>query len=114
MHDIGCSRQNYKCKQCGLCVAKADKEDHDAEAHADVVCPDCAFTAPKFRFGNHAEECKMKPKPCEFCEQVVPHLQFSAHYEQCGSKTFKCADCNDCVRNLDKAAHKSSGMCDSI
>lgn len=41
MHDIGCSRQNYKCKECGMCVAKADKEDHDNEAHSVIVCPDC-------------------------------------------------------------------------
>ena len=47
MHDIGCSRQNYKCKECGLCVPKADKEDHEEEEHVDVGCEHCNFKAPK-------------------------------------------------------------------
>ena len=31
MHEIGCYRANYKCKQCGQCVPKEDKEEHDEE-----------------------------------------------------------------------------------
>lgn len=33
MHEIGCARMNYKCRECGEVVAKADKEEHEAEAH---------------------------------------------------------------------------------
>jgi hypothetical protein len=33
MHDIGCSRQNYKCKECNKCVPKAEKDEHEAEEH---------------------------------------------------------------------------------
>ena len=33
MHEIGCARNNYKCKECGEIVAKAEKEEHDKEAH---------------------------------------------------------------------------------
>ena len=29
MHDIGCSRSNYRCPKCKKCVAKCDKEEHD-------------------------------------------------------------------------------------
>lgn len=29
MHDIGCSRSNYRCPQCKKCVAKSDKEEHE-------------------------------------------------------------------------------------
>lgn len=57
MHDIGCSRQNYKCKDCGQCIAKADKEEHDEEEHKNMVCPDCAFTAPKFKYADHEAKC---------------------------------------------------------
>jgi DNA-directed RNA polymerase subunit RPC12/RpoP len=38
MHDIGCARSNYKCKECGDIVAKSDKEEHDKDAHTKVVC----------------------------------------------------------------------------
>ena len=31
MHDIGCSRANYKCAKCKKCVAKSDKDDHDED-----------------------------------------------------------------------------------
>jgi hypothetical protein len=33
LHEIGCARNNYKCKECGECVAKAEKEEHEEEAH---------------------------------------------------------------------------------
>ena len=38
MHDMGCARQNYKCKECNQCVAKADKEEHEEEEHKEVKC----------------------------------------------------------------------------
>ena len=38
MHTIGCARQNYKCMECGMCVAKADREEHEEEEHAEIVC----------------------------------------------------------------------------
>ena len=53
MHDIGCARQNYKCKECGLCVPKADKEEHEEEQHKVKTCEDCAFSAPMFKYGDH-------------------------------------------------------------
>jgi len=31
MHDIGCSRQNYRCAKCKKCVAKSEKEEHDED-----------------------------------------------------------------------------------
>lgn len=38
MHEVGCARMNYKCAVCGEIVAKAEKEEHDKEAHTKVVC----------------------------------------------------------------------------
>lgn len=38
MHEIGCARQFYKCQECGDVVAKADKEEHEAEAHKKMKC----------------------------------------------------------------------------
>ena len=64
MHEIGCLRSNYKCKECGMCVAKEDKEDHEEEEHAEMTCSNCNFTAPKYRYKNHSENCALKPKSC--------------------------------------------------
>ena len=36
MHDIGCARMNYKCKLCGEVVAKAEKDEHEANSHKKV------------------------------------------------------------------------------
>lgn len=32
IHDIQCARMNFRC-HCGMAVAKADKEQHEAEMH---------------------------------------------------------------------------------
>ncbi len=36
LHDVACARNNYLCKECGEVVAKADKEEHEREAHVPV------------------------------------------------------------------------------
>ena len=59
MHEIGCARMNYKCKECGEVVAKADKEEHDAEAHKPITCQYCSYSASKIVFGNHETHCEM-------------------------------------------------------
>tara|TARA_B110000285_G_scaffold13608_2_gene13443 strand:+ start:77 stop:325 length:249 start_codon:yes stop_codon:yes gene_type:complete len=61
MHDIGCSRQNYKCKECNMCVAKEDKEEHEEEEHTEIICQHCDFRAIKFKYGDHDLKCKKKP-----------------------------------------------------
>ena len=33
MHEIRCIRLYYKCKECGEIVAKAEREEHEEEAH---------------------------------------------------------------------------------
>ena len=71
MHDIGCSRQNYKCKECGQCVAKADKDDHEEEEHVILKCELCGFQAPKFKYKDHDQTCTNKPKQCEFCGKLI-------------------------------------------
>jgi len=63
-----------------MCVPKCDKEEHEAEAHVNIVCPDCAFAAPSFKYANHPEVCKMKPKACEFCEKVVNFVEQESHF----------------------------------
>lgn len=51
MHEMGCMRMYYLCGECGELVAKADREDHEAEAHAPVKCQYCGWTESKAKFG---------------------------------------------------------------
>ena len=44
MHEIGCARNNYKCRECGEIVAKAEREEHEETAHKPVTCKFCPFT----------------------------------------------------------------------
>lgn len=62
MHEIGCARNNYKCRECGEVVAKAEREEHEETAHQPIKCQYCSHTAPAAKFGNHEETCDMKPK----------------------------------------------------
>ena len=90
MHEIGCLRQNYKCKDCGQCVPKSEKEEHEEEEHAIITCANCGFSAPKFKYKNHDEVCVMQPRPCEFCDKIIPAAEWDDHYNMCGNKTYKC------------------------
>lgn len=62
MHEIGCARNNYKCRDCGEVVPKGDREDHEENAHKPIKCQYCPYTMPKAKFGSHEENCDMKPK----------------------------------------------------
>ena len=35
LHEVACSRQNYKCAKCGEVVPKADKEQHELDEHTE-------------------------------------------------------------------------------
>ena len=88
MHDIGCSRANYKCKECGQCVPKAEREEHEEEEHAIMTCPDCGFSAPKYRYKDHDSNCALKPKVCEWCDKSIKFSEWEDHRNICGSKTW--------------------------
>lgn len=79
MHEIGCARNNYKCRECGEVVQKADREEHEAEAHVKVKCQYCNYEAVKGKFGDHEEKCDFKPKQCSFCESSIPFEKFHDH-----------------------------------
>ena len=68
MHEVGCARNNYKCKVCGEIVAKVEQEEHDKEAHTSVSCQYCSTKFEKRNFGNHEQVCEMKPRQCRYCE----------------------------------------------
>ena len=51
MHEIGCVRRYYKCKECGEVVAKAEREEHEEEAHKLIQCQYCQFSAIAAKFG---------------------------------------------------------------
>ena len=59
MHEIGCARMNYKCTICGEIVAKEDREDHEEEAHVEIKCKYCGFSAIQSEFGNHEATCEL-------------------------------------------------------
>lgn len=72
MHEIQCVKLNYKCKVCGEVVAKADREEHEAEAHVKKKCQFCDYEEleSKFDSNNHEDNCKMAPKACPYCKEV--------------------------------------------
>jgi hypothetical protein len=88
-----------------MCVAKADKEEHEEEEHIDITCEHCNFKAPGFKYLDHDKKCTKKPKACEFCDKVIAHYDYKDHYMLCGSKTEKCAICGDFVKLMDKKKH---------
>ncbi len=111
MHEIGCARNNYKCRECGEVVPKAEKEDHEATAHKPVSCQYCPFTATAAKFGKHEETCEMKPKACQWCEQIFKIEVWVDHTEQCGNKTNKCEACGHYIKRKDWDEHQGSQEC---
>ena len=77
---MGCSRQNYKCKECGECVPKADKEEHDEDCSREVKCEQCGFTAKNHIFKGHYLSCAQKPQACKFCGKEIPFYQIDEHF----------------------------------
>ena len=95
-------------------MAKADREDHDAEEHKQVTCPNCNFSEVKFKYKNHEEVCAMKPQKCPFCEQVLDMARYGDHVELCGSKTSKCDECGEYVKLKDREMHVTMQFCEQF
>lgn len=109
MHDIGCARANYKCKVCGEVVPKAEKDEHETNAHKKIECQYCKYSEIAANFGNHEEHCELRPKPCEYCEKLFGIEKYMDHVEMCGTRTEKCADCQRFICLKDKKTHKLPG-----
>lgn len=105
MHEMQCARINYKCQDCGQIVAKADKAEHEAEAHVPVVCQHCQFTAGKVKFGNHEDHCEMRPKACPYCKEIFKIQRYGDHVDACAVKTTKCATCERFIKNRNLEKH---------
>ena len=108
MHEIGCARNNYKCRECGEIVAKYDREEHEETAHKLSKCQYCNFEATKQAFGTHEEKCDMRPRPCQWCDEIFPMQTWADHIEMCGTKTLFCEDCSSFIQKKYWANHKGS------
>ena len=66
LHEVACSRQNYKCKKCGEVIPKSDREQHDEDHDKpDITCDLCQEFVSKDNDSvvNHKKnECKNKPQ----------------------------------------------------
>ena len=51
-----------------MVVAKADKEEHEANDHVKVKCQYCSFEELEAKFNNHEETCDRRPRACRYCE----------------------------------------------
>ena len=109
MHEIGCARNNYKCRECGEVVAKNEKEEHEETAHKLVVCQYCNYSATAGVFKNHETTCDMLPKPCQFCDEIFGFETWVNHVESCGTKTMECLDCNSFIMKKNWNEHSISG-----
>ena len=111
MHEIGCARNNYKCRECGEVVAKADREEHEEQAHRPVQCQYCPHAAPAAKFGNHEQNCDMRPKQCQYCEQEFKIEVWVDHVEACGTKTSKCEECQHFIQKKHWGEHQTTNEC---
>lgn len=114
MHEMGCMRQNYKCKTCGACVAKADKEDHEEKEHEMLACENCEFKEMKVRFMGHDQVCENKPQNCKICKTQVKPNEMYDHLQQCGARTTLCNKCGEYVKLLEVDYHVKEGLCEVI
>ncbi|CDW86603.1 UNKNOWN [Stylonychia lemnae] len=111
IHEIGCARNNYVCAVCGDLVAKAEKEEHDKEAHTKVACQYCKSEFEKRQFAGHEDSCFMRPQECRYCEQVIKYEDYERHVKYCGSKTKKCTECGRNICLKDEDSHQYGGEC---
>ena len=68
----------------------------------------------KCQFGDHDQNCEMKPQPCKYCGELFKKDEIYEHMQICGGKTTKCEECGEYVKNAEMAMHKSEGFCEAI
>ena len=109
MHEAFCTRNVFKCAECGKAVAKEDKEKHMREAHGPVKCDKCGTMCVKDLLETHQLfECSKREVLCQFCNLSFLSSQFDEHESLCGSRTEKCDICHRRVQLRDFQRHKTS------
>ena len=57
---------------------------------------------------EHAKNCLMKPRHCEYCDLNVPAKDFNNHFKQCESRTSHCILCEKAIINKEFAIHSAT------
>lgn len=121
LHELHCTRNIIKCKQCSAIVPRdtnlAFSSPPASTHHGTFTCDQCKT----HEFENYFEmiihqhtSCALKLHICRFCHLSVPQgeadyvdktLGLSHHETECGGRTDICPTCNNRVRLKDFANH---------
>ncbi|KAJ1526308.1 hypothetical protein ONE63_009459 [Megalurothrips usitatus] len=97
-HSVHCQRNLTKCEKCGEAVPRSSMEEHEAEFHVKVNCPDCRVSVEKPLLDAHKKtSCRSRQQGCPYCELDLPASEMYEHKNYCGSRTKKCEDCGEYV-----------------
>jgi hypothetical protein len=105
LHQLQCSRLNWRCSLCNFVCPIAEKDRHHSIAHATVRC-ECGFESEGDLVALHREfECHLRPFSCPYCNLSMPQNQRATHLSSCGARTSQCPHCQAWVKNYDLPAH---------
>ena len=71
-----------------MCVPKEEREEHEEECKATMTCPHCKYSAPRFIYKDHEENCNFKPKKSPYCDEMIKYEDWDNHLETYGNKTY--------------------------
>eukprot|EP01080_Neovahlkampfia_damariscottae_P001982 gene1982-1490_t len=86
MHEIHCSRNVYKCKECNVTMLTHERKDHDYLYHRKIKC-ECGEEVSKSSLKLHKlSKCAERIRFCSYCKLILNESQREKHEKICDKK----------------------------
>ena len=105
LHEASCKRHRYYCKSCKQTLLINERDQHDQEYHAIILC-ECGEEIEARSLTEHLEKyCGKRIMPCIYCKYPLEFHMLPEHEEVCGSRTDTCELCGQRMMLRDQNSH---------
>ncbi|KKM72857.1 hypothetical protein LCGC14_1416290 [marine sediment metagenome] len=107
LHEATCARHRYYCESCETVLSKNERDKHNQEYHAMILCT-CGEEIEARKLAEHKMEyCSQRIVPCIYCEYPLAFSTLYEHENACGSRTESCDLCGKRVM----LRHQNTHVC---
>jgi len=105
MHEMRCSRLNWRCPECSLVFPKVMETKHILVTHKLQLPCSCGLQLQPSLLRSHYDDCFSQLVQCQFCPMKMLRSNRGDHQGECMKIKSICRECSQTIRRQDMKRH---------